>query len=743
MTKVDTLVALTVLSTVMAGLGVVFGGVAFSRPPIVIYNYTVNETTIREIVSTNTSTWSIPNGNAIYVSPIVGNDSSTTGTHEFPFETLSRAIEYIQSVGSSNSSRFYIQLEPGIHYVNNTAGGIVVPDYVYISTDHPDSAVMISMSDSNPMFILDTVSSFTNLVIYGPASNYVFYVNNSDQWYVHNIRFMQGDILMYIIGSSNSEGSVEHIRTTESVNGILVAEGGAFVHLSHLQFHGIGTMVTARNTNTVVWMSNVDVVDNTYTCVSICISDGAKMHADTINIYKASIGITALNGTFTGSSVYIDEHVPHAIVQEDAAAVIIIISGSLYENSIMIADGGAPNVELVFRNLEEDILAMAMTTDLNIGIPEEGRFVRMGQGGMYVRGMRAYTENATTIEEITSLVDELDGVYGSFAGNAINSAIYFGSDLNTTSGEGVKTWGVQLHIVSAGTGGTYVWETYQTGAWVPFSVMVTEEGNSHTSYSQDAFSRVKVVNVRFAHREIYQSNTTDPVARGHPHYWVRCRITVSPSVLPKFDLVKLIPSTTIVSSDGFTEYYGQARPVGMIYVSHIGWQSTGATGNPGSQDLYIGSGTSDSWYGFGGSRNSYDTDGQTAGFIFALPRDLDTSSKIKIRLYFHSTVTSTYSFKMYTTHRKDGDAVTITPTGGTPANIVSDTQSFIGTANVQSSVSFTLDVADVVVDPSYENPHVFWMWIQRVSSSAVATANMISMSIRYIKWGEGGHIGNW
>ncbi len=392
---------------------------------------------------------------------------------------------------------------------------------------------------------------------------------------------------------------------------------------------------------------------------------------------------------------------------------------------------------------QEDDEALINLQELQVGAAEKGYETVLGEGDSYTRGMLCYTE--TELNAFTDKTAEARSASGStlsFPGIVADNAIYLASTLQNAS-DVLKFFGAKTKINTAAVygAGEIVIEYWSGAAWTELNGMECDAGDKYFPHAKNYFQETGSHHIRFD-SFLCNDNWTknDPMTLGASYYWVRFRIKTAITTAPVFEQFKLHTSRLEVNADGFTEYFGKARPIGRLNWD-IDVLEKAAT-NPGDQDLYLGDNLD-----VGGKKNQF-KDGEISriGFKTVLPLDCDTSSKIKFSWAVITDDASGDDIDFVVRHasNKDGDNVYVSAPGGSPANLRTYAASLPApvAANTVKWYTTDLDISDMLAERENGFPDTIWLTIERNGStdSHDGDVAMVVISANYKKWREGGHI---
>jgi len=213
-------------------------------------------------------------------------------------------------------------------------------------------------------------------------------------------------------------------------------------------------------------------------------------------------------------------------------------------------------------------------------------------------------------------------------------------------------------------------------------------------------------------------------------------------VAPVLQQSKLHSSRMEVNGDGWPEFFGNARPIGLLP-----WDlglTEAASASPSNQDLFVSD-----LLDVGRIENKF-SNGTTdrIGFTDFLPLELDTSCPITLRLALITDDASAgnIDFVIRWGYTADGDNVYTSsgsaPTTGPNEQNITTSLAAPTAANTQLTYEFDLDVSGMVARRAAGGfGDIIWISIQRTAGDTHAgDISMINLKAYYYKWATGGHI---
>jgi hypothetical protein len=215
-------------------------------------------------------------------------------------------------------------------------------------------------------------------------------------------------------------------------------------------------------------------------------------------------------------------------------------------------------------------------------------------------------------------------------------------------------------------------------------------------------------------------------------YWIRFRITSSPTELPEFEQFKLHANRTEINADGFMEYMGKARPYKGTAVNWNSFSDAGAA--LADQDLWL---TTNCKVGL--SNNNFNSDGDSVGAVFTLPSEIDTSAPLRLRASVVSAGSGSLTMTAYLNKSSEGDAISTTdPVSTTGETSVASTKTV--TAGQQEWFEFDLDISQYGIEAS-EDAFSDTLWINLEATTRPGNVYGLQFGFGTLHWKDGTHVG--
>lgn len=413
-------------------------------------------------------------------------------------------------------------------------------------------------------------------------------------------------------------------------------------------------------------------------------------------------------------------------------ADVNITGGSIQVSSI----NNPNNVRLFIASFspEEFNEAFTILGDLHVGSPVEGTESSLGQGDAYTNEITVLTDNGTSTNfmNVTASATNPNTILPFMQGFSIGNVIYMGSkvpfygfDINVTS-----TWAVGNSDLTA--------TQYWNGAWTDVQQMVTVGTAPYGSRTNVMLENIEKQRVRFGKMTGWVTNTVDGITA----YWVRI-IVNSPLSAPmaNYSLLELHPSSSKFNTDGYLEYFGNARPIKLF-----GWDANllqPAAASPSDQDIYLSDNLD-----VGKTENLFQNSAiDRIGFNSYLPSQIDTSYGIKFRWSWISTATGgNIDWVIRTGFSKDGFDIYTSTAAAPPVGVNEESISI--SYPVTETIGTQVTQTQIIIRPKINarpvsgNPDIFWFTLERNGPADSHSGNVALVQIQgeYVSWCDGGYI---
>lgn len=477
-------------------------------------------------------------------------------------------------------------------------------------------------------------------------------------------------------------------------------------------------------------------ISNCYFCgVGLYLDSGCSSEMTLLTLkYNANgvvIGAGAGSTRFSVNSLEIFSSVSQDLTVLNAGALIEVHSGVFDDTKIYNPVGVRLNMR--YHTNKNGKTRQRMLGIINVGTPTEPAKMIIGEGSYDVYSLKVLRctdgEVGTWSDVTADALEDSGSPFGLFAGTDVGNCLYIGRDKVPI--------GVKINVLTACTSAVslqdLVWEYWNGTAWTTFYIMQTSDTEPFYYVEQSCVSAVGSYHVRFGLKS--NSPLVAKTLNGYSKKWIRVRaINALPSI-PTSEYILAHTHSTKIGSDGFTEYYGDARTV-----KKLTWNLYDMTTSGGiDQTVYFGK----KLYS-GGSGNHFPTATEcTVSLSAFVPTDLDNSFPLKIVLSAIGSVTGdiTLTFRYNfsnsgtTLHLTEGAAPAVT-SGENSVSVVTAV-----TAGVETRIDATVPVYHVNMNPSGMGPQTLWFCVEHSAADTYAGGvTLTQISGYYVSWIDGAHL---
>lgn len=381
--------------------------------------------------------------------------------------------------------------------------------------------------------------------------------------------------------------------------------------------------------------------------------------------------------------------------------------------------------------------------DTQIGSPAEPSKLAIGEGLYVNNGVAIFTndnlEAGTWIDNTDSALNVVSAGFDLFQSIAIGNCLYFGSN--------VDIFGFKINITVPTTSITelddLMWEFWNGSVWIPFYTMQTYPDYPCNTYVKSFVSIESKFHIRFG------LTTTAPFVlktlNGQSKKWIRLRVVNTLSSIPSGEYVKIHTNSTLVNTDGFIEYFGNARstkqfPINFSFLSESSLPD---------QSFYINPTLSIS-----PSNNVFaDNVLSKVAIRFKMPIEIDTSFPIKLNIAFvvNNASAGDVEWVLKYTYTTDDDDMYLNSVdaSASTATIITQTKiTSIGTNKNNKDLrdTITMDIHMIPGNPSTTHKYILFATLERdatVTNTNDTYPGDVAIHMLdgvYIIWSQGGHI---
>lgn len=408
-------------------------------------------------------------------------------------------------------------------------------------------------------------------------------------------------------------------------------------------------------------------------------------------------------------------------------------------------DPGSTVIAQIY-NLFEGDEANKFISEVHVGSPTRGRECALGEGDSHVQMLVYTSDDSISYTDVTAAAKSASGSTFTFESINIDSCIYMTNLYPDTAGNPLPFYGFKYLCDTAAVfgAGNIVIEYYNTNVgWIDADYMVTQGDRRFYQYGKEIFHHTGSHHVRGPIRLGIETDpnltwdVNDPPTTGTNRYWIRIRIASTITSVPQLQQFKLHGHRFEVNSDGWTEYFGNARPVGGLgFTLGAGRELAGSMAN---QSIWI-----DQDIGIGLTDNQFSATSQYYGWSGTMPDDLDTGSGVSVKVFARANGAGTVDLQVLYAKITAGDTAYITNPGLIPLptrRVATASATFTGAGDVQL-FDFLLDVSDYRArkDPADGETESDVIVITINPTTIPVNIQMLSAGADFYKWCEGGHI---
>ncbi len=528
---------------------------------------------------------------------------------------------------------------------------------------------------------------------------------------INNCTFTLGDVACDI---SSSQINIMGCTFSTQNNSTITAGSSSTVQIYSSSISGDAPCgICASNAGTRIRLYSVSMIVDMP--VGILLSDQATLEMQGSTLKFASVGIDD-DGT---STININDCVMNNTKNFGDDVNIDFLSGNIDTNN----SRQTTQLGTVFGN---DVGTNNTLDILNGGL-------RVGGNGSYGSNYRILTDDGGG-----TFADETDnsqfGAGFSYSSTGINAAIYLGAT--------DKFSGFRYDIVdTVSSYGDYVVEYWNGAMWSQVLILCSETGAPYISLADNIFTTNGNSSGNETTRLGYPVNGpwVMTTVNGINLYWIRIRITNAITTSPTLSKLSLTWHSRYVNSNGFCEYFGNARPVKLINMRGDAQDSM-----PGSIDPVPGTVNVGFNIAFSNDRIKFPPATETKKiWRIHLPPDIDTSMPIDFNWSWYksslpaddniNSIEWAISYFVTEPDTSIDESGALLPNRPTIISFLQSTMSPVSNAQYNSS---RLLIANNSLPLS-----VLWIFLTRSGlDSNGSDAVVFQPSICYTSWRDGGYV---
>lgn len=477
-------------------------------------------------------------------------------------------------------------------------------------------------------------------------------------------------------------------------------------------------------------------ISNCYFCgAGLYLDSGCSSELTLLTLKYNANGVVIGSGAgptrFSVNSLEIAGSVSQDITVLNSGALIEVHSGVFDDTKILNPTGVRLNMR--YHTNKNGKTRQRMLGIINVGTPSEPAKMIIGEGYYDVyslKVMRCTDGEIGTWSDITADALEDSGQpFDLFAGTGAGNCLYIGRDKVPV--------GIKINVLTACIGavplGDLNWEYWNGTEWTTFHVMQTSDTEPFYYVESSCISAAGSYHIRFGLKS--NSPLAVKTLNGASKKWIRVRVINALPSLPSSEYILAHTHSTKIGSDGFTEYYGDARTVKKLTWNLYDMSPIGGT----DQVVYYGK----KLYSGGAGNNFPAATNCVLSLSAFVPTDLDNSFPLKIVLSAVGsatgdvTVTFRYNFSNSGTvlHLNEGDAPAVTAGEGSVVAVKSVV------AGVETRIEALVPAFHVNMNPSGQGPQSLWFCVEHSAADTYAgSLTLTQISGYYVSWIDGAHL---
>lgn len=548
------------------------------------------------------------------------------------FSTLEAALAVANPLSGSDPQAIFVY--PGTYEENPLTVN------TNITIEAQGRVIIQALDNNNPLFTLNTASRLRNLNYIGPTNDTCVTCASGAQFpVVEGGLFISG-----AVGLQTDEAGMQLVgrdfQMRPGITNSFIANEGAISAAGFADFSANGAEITGASG--LFSISSCRFLGNT---VALFADDGASILGNSVKIDNCGVAIRT--GSLTPSDttvkivgIQVFDANDIDIDQQGVGTEISIANGFLSSANIQAVDHDS--LSLFYLDQTPGEAAVEVVSELHVGSVENPSQFAAGQGDATARGMVVLTTDNTTTSvsdggnfvDVSVAATSISGSTFTFQGLGAGHSILVGLD-RELEGSKVKHWGLNIQqTVAAVLGaGNFVFERWDGAAWTAFNIMAVEEAFNYR-YADQIFLRPNSSeNIRYGLTENY-GTWAQKTIDGKNLYWIRIRITNLVTTLPVFQQFKAHTSRASITKFGALSHYGQGRYQQVFLTSG---NVFGESGGVVSFTFNVGVGLAPDGWAHTTKNSELNGTGDAIYFQLVLPRGIDTSLPLNIRMIYIPT----------------------------------------------------------------------------------------------------------
>ncbi len=528
-------------------------------------------------------------------------------------------------------------------------------------------------------------------------------------------------------------------------NGVLCRRGGQFITTVcyvvgvpgyYPIIYGIycidaGSKVSLCTTS--VWFSGIALyLDNLGTAE-------VSLLAMRYNNIGVQIGTTGVTTRLSANSLAFQDSITYDLDIQASNASIEIYSSHM--DDAKLNNPNKINIAIKYISFKYGSYYQSILGDTQIGSPTEPSKLAVGEGLYINNGIAIYTndnlEIGTWLDNTEAALNIISDGFDIFPNGNVGNCLYLGSN--------IEIFGFKINVITPTSSITpfddIVCEYWDGSTWITFNIMQTYPDYPCNTYINSFVSLESKFHIRFG------LTTNTPFAlktlNGVSKKWIRLRVASALSSVPSGEYVKIHTNSTLFNSDGFTEYFGNARTTKQFNINNTSPSDT----TLGDQELFITPTIS-----IGAKNNVFPSSTLARiGFRFKMPIEIDTSFPIKLNIAFvcNNATAGDIRWVLRYTYTENNNAMFLNAIDAAASTAVVITNTKITTVgtnqnNMDLREVVSMDIHTVPANPSNSYKYILFVTLERdptdVADTYPGDVALFSLDGIYVIWSQGGHI---
>lgn len=533
-------------------------------------------------------------------------------------------------------------------------------------------------------------------------------------------------------------------NSTSLDTGVLCKDKGLIISVSlNLSaipgYFGILNGVKALGTGSKLSMTTSSIW---YCDTAMYINDGGEIESNlcTCNSNDTSvyIGSDGTNTKLNGSLLNVQNSQTYDMDIQAAEPNIDVQSGNF--DPLKINNPNEITINAQFQSFQFGTFYRNILGNVVFGTKRFPSKIAIGEGTYDIDGVVAFTnsnlEEGDWNDVTLSSISDGHPPYNLFQGTAPGNCFYVGRDDNPV--------GVKIEIITEASGTSFediIWEYWNGADWIKFDTFQSSASPPYYTVRGSFVATPDKYQIRFGLSSSIAIGTK--LLNTANKKWIRARVVNTLSSIPVAGYCKLHVNATEGDSDGFIEYYGNARQVDNLQEWSVALMKN-LSDDSIHQDIYLNKKIGVRGRLFRKSTN----DSITMTDFLPFEADLGFPFKIKFACVGDNVNAGNVKFTSLWGTSNEGSSIYMDSSSATAMNVTESNSSnaiiHITGSDTESRAELALDFCGVVTNPQDGKPDMVWVSLQRASDDDADTyqgnVTIIQTNVMYVKWCSGGHL---